>query len=147
MNADPDLFVDADRSGSFCRPVDPAYRKLIAWLRSDGQLVVCQSLIREYHDAVRGSTAPTTLVALLEHLQRHGRLKRFGKSALNAFRITKHIENRLQSEMKDRDHVKIVLLSDRKLGISGDVDFRRDVNNYPGYSAVVRQHPSEVQYE
>lgn len=147
MNVDPDLFVDSDRSGKFCRPVDPAYKKLIAWLKSDGHLVVCQSLIREYHDAVRGSTAPTTLVALVDHLQRHGRLKRFGKRALKAFRIKKHIERGLRSEMKDRDHLKIVLLSDRKLGISGDVEFCRDVNSYPGYAAVVRRHPSEVQFD
>lgn len=146
MSLDPDLFVDADRSKYFSRPVDPRYRKLIEWLRSDGQLVVCASLIREYEGAVRGSTSPTTLVALVNHLQRDGRLKRFDRRALNAFRIRKHVEKRLRSGMKDRDHLKIVLLSDRKLGVSGDGNFRRDVNNFPGYSAVVRRHPSEVPY-
>ena len=146
MSDDPDLFVDADRSGHFSRPVDPAYRKLIDWLRSDGHLVVCQSLLREYHDAVRGSSVPTTLVALVEHLQRLGRLKHFGKGAIEAFRIKKRISRGLRSQQKDRDHMKIVLLSDRKLGISGDIDFCHDVNNYPGYSANVRRHPSEVPY-
>ena len=146
MSGDPDLFVDTDRSGHFSRPVDPAYRKLIEWLRSDGHLVVCQSLIREYHDALRGATAPTTLVALLSHLQRRGRLKRFSKQDLDAFRIKKHIERGLRSGMNDRDHLKTVLLSDRKLGISGDANLRHDLNNYPGYSAIVRRHPSEVPY-
>lgn len=146
MTDDPDIFVDADRSGHFCRPVDPAYRKLIGWLRSDGYLVVCPSLIREYHRAEQATTAPTALLMLVGHLQRHGRLKRFGKEALESFRIKKHVAKRLRSNLEDRDHLKIVLLSDRKLGISGDVNFRHDVNNYPGYSAIVRRHPSEVPY-
>lgn len=146
MGLDPDLFVDADRSKYFGRPVDPGYKRLIEWLRSDGHLVVCASLIREYEDAVRGSTSPTTLVALVSHLQRDGRLKRFDRRALDAFRIRKHVGKRLRSGMKDRDHLKIVLLSDRKLGVSGDGNFRHDVNNFPGYSAVVRRHPSEVPY-
>lgn len=146
MGGDPDLFVDSDRSGHFSRPVDPAYKKLIEWLRSDGHLVVCQSLIREYHDAVRGSTSPTTLVALLNHLQQRGRLKRFGKQELDGFKIRKRIALRLQSGMNDRDHLKTVLLSDRKLGISGDKRFCYDLNRFPGYSAIVRRHPSEVPY-
>ena len=147
VRCDPDLFVDADRSKYFSRPVDPVYRKLIDWLRSDGHLVVCASLIREYHRAVRGSTSPTTLVALMNHLQIHGRLKGFGKRELERFRIKNHVERKLRSQMKDRDHLKIVLLSDRKLGISGDGEFRHDVNNYPGYSPIVRRHPSEVPYD
>ena len=146
MSVDPDLFVDNDRSAHFSRPVDPAYKQLIRWLRSDGYLVVCQSLIREYHDAVRGSTAPTTLPTLVNHLLSCGRLKRFGKRELEGFRISKHVARKLQSGMKDRDHLKIILLSDRKLGISGDGKFRRDLNGYPGYSAIVRRHPSEVPY-
>lgn len=147
MSGDPDLFVDTDRSGHFSRPVDPAYRKLIGWLRSEGHLVVSQSLIREYEEAVRGSSAPTTLVALVGHLQRHGRLKRFDKQDLQRFRIKKHVEQALRSGLRDRDHLKSVLLSDRKLGISGDVKLRHDLNNYPGYSAIVRRHPSEVPYD
>ena len=146
MTDDLDLFVDADRSKHFCRPIDSAYNKLIEWLRSDGYLVVCPSLIKEYHKAEQATTAPTALLMLVGHLQRHGRLKQFGKTALGAFRIKKHIATRLRSNLEDRDHLKIVLLSDRKLGISGDVKFRHDVNNYPGHRAIVRRHPSQVPY-
>lgn len=146
MTNHPDFFVDADRSKHFCRPIDSAYKRLIEWLRSDGYLVVCPSLINEYHKAEQATTAPTALLMLVGHLQRHGRLKRFGKKALGAFRIKKHITRRLRSNPKDRDHLKIVLLSDRKLGISGDVNFCHDVNNYPGHLAIVRPHPSQVPY-
>ena len=146
MTADPDLFVDADRSQHFCRPIDPAYKKLIEWLWSDGYLVVCRSLIGEYHRAEQATTAPTALLVLVGHLQRHGRLKQFRKTALDTFRIKKRIAKRLRSNVKDRDHLKIVLLSDRKLGVSGDIKFRHDVNNYPGYRAIVRPHPSQVPY-
>ena len=146
MTGHPDLFVDADRSGKFCRPVDPAYQDLIEWLLSDGYLVVCQSLIVEYHRAVQGSSLPTTLIVLLDKLKRQGRLRHFDKKTLDDFRIRTHVERGLRSNREDRDHLKVVLLSDRRLGISGDVNFCHDANNYPGFTATVDRHPSQVPY-
>lgn len=146
MTVDPDLFVDSNLSGHFCRPIDKAYENLIQWLLAEGQLIVCPSLIREYHDAVRGSDRPTSLVVLIGYLQREGRLKQCTNRELSSFVIPKHRRKRLLSNRRDHDFLKVILLSDRKLGLSEDRNLRRDVNGYPGYTACVGAHPSEVEY-
>lgn len=146
MSSVPDLFVDANQSSHFCRPMDAHYRDLIEWLWTDGHLVVCQALIVEYSRAVSGSDKQRTLVALVDRLQREGRLRRFGKAELREFRISERMRKKLLSNRSDHDFLKIVLLSDRKLGLSADYKFRRDVNSFPGSGAFVGAHPSDVDY-
>ena len=146
MKADLDLFVDSNLSDRFCRPVDHAYRALIAWLCREGELLVCQSLINEYTAATSGSSNPTALVVLIGHLQRHGRLKRYTKSELRDFRIKASTRKRLRSNRRDHEYIKIVMLSDRKLGLSNDNKLRYDINNFPGHSASAGAHPSEIDY-
>ena len=142
----PDLFVDANLSGHFARPVKPEYCQLIRWLREEGWLVVCQSLTVEYHKAVIGSTSPTTLVAIVEKLQRDGRLRRFSKNDLGNFRIPTSAKRRLRSNRADHDFIKVVLLSDRKLGLSEDRDLAHDINTFPGHHAHVARAPSKIGY-
>ena len=146
MSCDPDLFVDSNLSQYFCRPIDQAYRRLITWLCTEGQLVVCQTLVGEYHDAVRGSDQATALVVLVDRLQKEGRLKFYKRSEVQAFRIKDSRRKRLRSNRRDHDYLKIVLLSDRKLGLSDDKKLRYDINNYPGYAAVAAGHPSAIDY-
>ena len=146
MSCDPDLFVDSNLSQFFCRPIDQAYKRLITWLCTEGRLVVCQTLVAEYHDAVRGSDRATALVVIVDRLQRDGRLRFFKKGEMQAFRIKANRRKRLRSNRRDHDYLKIVLLSDRKIGLSDDKDLRYDINNYPGYAAVAAGHPSEVDY-
>lgn len=142
----PDLFVDSNLSRHFARPVRAEYKEFIEWLGGEGHLIVCSSLINEYFTAVRGATAPTTLAVIVERLQRVGRLRRVSKEELTAFRFPKKVERRLQSNRADHDFIKLVLLSDRKIGLSEDRKFVRDVNNFPGYDARVAGTPSEIDY-
>ncbi len=142
----PDLFVDSNLSGHFAKPVKPEYRELIRWLNEEGCLVVCQSLIVEYHDAVRGATSPTTLVEIVNRLQREGRLRRFTKDKLREFLIKPSVQRRLCSNRADHDLIKIVLLSDRKLGLSEDRNLARDINTFPGHQAQVASTPSKIDY-
>lgn len=142
----PDLFVDSNLSEHFAKPVRPEYRELIRWLSEEGCLVACQSLIREYHAAVRGATSQTTLVAIVDRLQRDGRIRRFSNKDLRAFRMSTAVRRRLRSNWTDHDFIKIVLLSDRKLGLSEDRNLARDINNFPGHQAKVARAPSEIDY-
>ena len=142
----PDLFVDSNLSRHFAKPVRAEYRELIQWLDGEGHLVVCGSLISEYFTAVRGATAPTTLAVIVGRLQRVGRLRRISKGELTAFRFPKRVERRLQSNRADHDFIKLVLLSDRKLGLSEDRKFAHDVNSFPGHDARVAAAPSEIDY-
>ena len=142
----PDLFVDSNLSGHFAKPVKPEYRELIRWLNDEGWLVVCKSLIKEYHAAVRGARSQTTLVAVVNRLQRDGRLRRFSKNELQAFRIPPRVQHSLRSNQADHDFIKVVLLSDRKLGLSKDQNLVRDINDFPGHQAHVARTPSEINY-
>ena len=139
----PDLFVDSNVSGHFARPVRADYKALVKWLRDEGCLVVCSSLIREYGAAVRGSSAPTTLVAIVDRLQRDGRLIRFSKKELQAFPLGKHAPRRLRSNRADHDFIKVVLLSDRKLALSEDKKLAQDIN---GCGAQCGSTPSKIAY-
>lgn len=93
-----------------------------------------------------GATAPTTLAVIVGRLQRVGRLRRISKGELTAFRFPKRVERRLQSNRADHDFIKLVLLSDRKLGLSEDRKFAHDVNSFPGHDARVAAAPSEIDY-
>lgn len=107
---------------------------------------MCQSLIREYVTAVRGATSQTTLVAIVDRLQRDGRVKRLSKSELRAFRLPTSAKRLLRSNRADHDFIKVVLLSDRKLGVSEDRDLAYDINNFPGHHAHVARAPSKIDY-
>lgn len=142
----PDLFVDSNVSGHFAKPVRAEYRELIEWLLDKGCLVVCQSLIREYFAATRGSSVPTALVAVVDRLQRDGRLKQFSKQELQAFRLQKRVRQRLRSNRADHDFIKVVLLSNRKLALSEDRNLAHDINEFPGFEAHCGGVPSEIDY-
>ncbi len=140
----PDLFVDSNVSGHFAKPVRTDYKTLIEWLHDEGCLVVCPSLIREYHDAVRGSSVPTTLVAIVNRLQRDDRLRRFSKKELQAFPLREHVRRQLRSNRADHDLIKVVMLSDRKLALSKDRKLAQDINDFPG--ARCEDAPSKIPY-
>ena len=142
----PDLFVDSNLSGHFARPVRADYKTLIKWLLDEGCLVVCQSLIKEYHAAVQGSTAQNTLVAIVNKLQRDGRLRRFSKKELQEFPLREHVRRRLRSNRADHDFVKVVMRSDRKLALSKDLKLAQDINDFPGFDARCEDAPSKIPY-
>ena len=142
----PDLFVDSNVSGHFAKPVRADYKTLIEWLHDEGCLVVCQSLIKEYHAAVQGSPVPTTLVALVNRLHRAGRLRRFTKKELQEFPLPKHVRRRLRSNRADHDLIKVVMRSDRKLALSKDRKLAQDINDFPGFDARCEDAPSKIPY-
>lgn len=142
----PDLFIDSNVSGHFAKLVRADYQALAQWLYDEGCLVVCQSLIGEYVTAIRGSSAPRTLVAITDRLQRDGRLRQVSKEELHAFLIRKPVRRRLRSNRADHDFIKVVLLSDRKLALSEDRKLAHDINDFPGFDAHCGSSPSEIAY-
>ena len=107
---------------------------------------MCQSLIKEYHAAVQGSTAQNTLVAIVNKLQRDGRLRRFSKKELQAFPLPKSVRRRLRSNRADHELIKVVMLSDRKLALSKDRRLAQDINDFPGFDARCEDAPSKIPY-
>ena len=141
-----DIFVDNNVAKNFCNPLDIEYRAFIKWLYKEGALVVSNKVIVEYHRSTSHSYSCTNIIVIIDRLLRDGRLNKISNYALKRFAIKKHILNTLRSNPKDHEHLKIVLLSVRKLALSMDKSFRFDVNNYPGYLAFAASRPNEIPY-
>lgn len=141
-----DLLVDNSIAKNFCNPLDPHYKELIKWLYHEGELVVTQRLIIEYHASTGSSFSETNVVAIIAKLTRDGRLRKVTKNELDAFRIQNRVRKRLRSNTKDWDYLKAVMLSVRRLALSMDRDFVFDVNNFPGYAARAERRPEDLPY-
>ena len=141
-----DIFVDNNVAKNFCNPVDPNYKNFIKWLFEDGHLVVTNKILTEYVSSTGGSISPTNIVIIIARLTRDGRLIKLSRQQLDEFVFNRRIEGVLRSNRKDHPHIKAVLLSNRKLALSLDDNFRYDLNNFPGHQAVARKRPEELNY-
>lgn len=141
-----DILVDNTVAKNFCNPLDSNYKTFIAWLLEHGYLVVTQRLLSEYLSASAASASSTSMPALINHLLRNGRLRKFNKSTLGAFRFTSRVRRSLRSNRSDHDSIKAVMLSYRKFALSHDKNFRYDINHFPGYAARAERRPQDLPY-
>lgn len=142
-----DIFVDNNVAKNFCNPVDPNYKDFIKWLFQEGHLVVTNKILNEYVSSAGGSPSPTNIVIIIARLTRDGRLVKFSSQQLNNFVFSNRTQRMLRSNSKDHPHIKAVLLSERKMALSLDDNFRYDLNNFPGHQAVARARPEELEYK
>jgi hypothetical protein len=141
-----DVFVDNNVAKNFCNPADPHYKDFIKWLFEEGHLAVSNKILGEYVSSVGGSQSATNIVASISRLTRDGRLIKFSQEQLTQLVFSKRIIRKLRSNRKDHAHIRVVLLSCRKLALSLDANFRYDVNSFPGHQAVARARPEELSY-
>lgn len=142
-----DLLIDNSIAKDFCNPMKFSYKELIQWLFDEGELVVTQKLICEYHSSTAGSAAPTNIIAIIAHLIAKGRLIRFNKKTLDDFKFSNKIEKKLRSNHEDWPNIKAILLSHRKMALSLDNNFIYDVCNFPGYITRVEKRPEDLPYK
>lgn len=142
-----DILVDNSVSKYFCNPIDAHYKDFIKWLFDEGHLVVTQKLITEYHSTTSGSSSATNLVVIVSKLTAEGRLRKFSKLELNAFRMPNPVKKKLRSNAEDWDSIKAVMLSDRKFALSLDNNLVYDINNYSGFTARASMQPQGLPYE
>lgn len=139
-----DIFVDSNVAKNFTNPVDEHYKTFIRWLKEEGTLVLNNLLQSEY------GRSNQNLAVLISFLTIKGRILRIENKDLTAFHFPKRIEKKLKSNREDREHLKTILLSHRKIALIIDNAFRNDVNNYPKYEgkkaeAVAR--PEQIDYK
>lgn len=142
-----DIFVDNCAAKNFANPLDKHYKAFIAWLKSDGVLVVSQKLLVEYGRTCGGCAAGSNIVALVNYLTINGRLVRFTSKQLKQVKFKKHVENALLSNRQDHVHIKVVILSCRKFAVSGDTNLRTDLNAFPGYTITAVKRPESITYK
>ena len=156
-----DIFIDNNIASKFANPADPEYKELIRWLMdnhklSEGQdddrayLVVSQKLIAEYIRSCRDASGSTSIPMIINKLTQEGRLVRISNQQIKDFKIqfvTKAVEKKLRSNNEDRDHIPVVLLSDRKYALTYDENFTYDLENFPGFTVIVKSRPEELPYK
>lgn len=153
-----DIFIDNTIAKNFANPLDPEYKRLIAWLKvyrendhlSNAHLVISKKIIAEYKRTCGTSLSDNAIGAIVDLCTRQGRLNNISNDQIKAFQalhFTKKIYRRLKCNKKDHDHIPAVLLSHRKIAISIDDNFVRDLNNFPGFQAMAVKRPQDIQYE
>lgn len=152
-----DIFIDNTIAKNFSNPLDPEYKRLIAWLyaydptlgEKNAHLVVSHKIIREYQRSAGSGHSATNIVVLINKLTQDGRLVWISNQQIRAFKqlyFKKRVVRRLRSNSGDRNHIPVILLSHRKYALSIDDDFVHDIVNFPGFTARAAKRPQDLPY-
>jgi hypothetical protein len=153
-----DLFIDNNIAKSFSTPLDPEYKKLIEWLRKrnentpekDAHLVISSKLVAEYHRSNLNNSAATNILTLVNILTKQGRINKITNTQIKDFQqkhFTKAVEKKLKCNHEDREHIPVVLLSDRKFALAIDKNFCADLQAFPRHTVTVNSRPENLPYE
>ncbi len=152
-----DIFIDSNVASRFAHPIDEAYKKLVAWLMTydekqtseNAYLAVSLKLIHEYNRSNREVFANTAIPLIIAKLQRENRLHKIENQEIKDFQkkyFTKNILKKLQSNSEDRAHLPVVLLSDRKMALSIDDNFLKDLLIFKKFKVTVAKRPELLPY-
>ena len=155
-----DLFIDNNIAKNFSNPLDPEYKKLIKWLiefnsnpkkhDDNAHLVISQKLIAEYYRTMGHAASGNNIAVIINLLTQQGRLNRISNEQIKEFKqkyFTNKAKRRLISNEEDREHIPVVLLSDRKYALTLDEKFTADLINFPSFIATVGKKPSDIPYD
>ena len=139
-----DIFVDTNIACKFAKPTKEQV-EFLKWLENSGYLMVSQKLLIEYN---KSCNIPL-FKAIIGKLSSTNRLVRISNDEIKIFKrqhFSKRITKRLQSNHQDREHIPIVLLSDRKIAITEDDKFASDLVVFPGFKPIVSPTFEGVDY-
>lgn len=152
-----DIFIDTNIVSRFTNPMDKEYITLIKWLRSfneneteNAYLVVSQKLLSEYNRSNTNVYNGTCISIIVDQLKREGRLITISNNQIKEFHrqyFTKKVEKSLRCNEEDRNHIPVVLLSERKYALAIDDAFVNDLRNFPGFTARVEKRPEDLPYK
>jgi len=151
-----DIFIDNNIAKDFATPVNLNLKELIKWLitynddEDDAYLVLSKKLMNEYVASSQNCLKSTGITTIIFKLTREGRINSFTNQEIKGF-IASYFKpktvKKLRCNQKDRLHIPIVLLSNRNIAITKDVDFAHDLVNFPKYKATVTDCPSKINYK
>ena len=120
---------------------NPEFVDFFKWLRRDGVLTVSTYLLKEY-----SGIGSQQIAALIETL-RNSNPCRFNKIEKRTIDNFNDGHFRYTCNVKDHCHVKLVMLSFRKLALSQDLAFVNDVNEFPRHHASASDRPGDLPYK
>ncbi len=156
-----DIFIDNNIASRFKNPADPEYIKLRDWLvlyreikegevDTNAHLVVSNKLLNEYSRSNQNIKDGQNIILIIGRLQRQGRLIKIDNQEIKDFQqehFTKKTLKQLFCNQEDREHIPVVLLSQRKYALSIDDAFVNDLLNFPGFQALACKRPEEMPYD
>ena len=152
-----DIFIDNNIACRFANPMDPEMKKLINWIMKNEEgsddnaiLVVSDKLLHEYMASSQGAYGSTSIPMIVSKLTKEGRLLKISNAEIKEFQRTyfkKKVEKALRSNQEDRNHIPVVLLSDRKFALTNDEKFTHDLAHFPGFQVLVCSRPENLPYE
>jgi hypothetical protein len=83
-------------------------------------------------------------------LTRQGRLNEISNEQIRDFQqehFTNKVKRKLMSNSEDREHIPVVLLSDRKYALTFDENLTADLQKIPSFKATVGKKPSDIPYD
>ncbi|MES2388696.1 MAG: hypothetical protein V4543_11900 [Bacteroidota bacterium] len=151
-----DIFIDNNIASKFSNPMDPEYKKLIVWLMNSdieeskrAYLVTSQKLLKEYLRSAMHAKSPTSIPVIIAKLTIEKRIITVSNEQIRAFQneyYTKTVIKKLTSNEEDREHIPVVLLSERKYALSYDQKFCNDLRTFPGFTVRVEKRPEDLPY-
>ena len=160
-NMKKDLFIDNNVANKFSNPQDIEYIRLTQWLLNFdakdaankdnyAHLVVSKKLLGEYYRSAISAKSDTSIPIIIDKLQKQGRLVCISNHEIRDFKVayfTKTVERNLRCNNEDREHIPLVLLSDRKYALTLDDNFKYDLEHFAGFSVRVEKKPEDLPYE
>lgn len=147
-----DLFIDNNIAKNFANPLDPEYKKLIVWLMYSPEafLVTCNRLIGEYGRTGANAMSATCIWVILNKTTIEGRRNHITNEYIKKFKAQhykKHIIKNFTCSISDREYIPTVLLSQRKYALTGDINFKNDLENFPRFKARAEMRPEDLPYQ
>ena len=154
-----DIFIDTNIAKNFNYPMDIEYKRLVKWLmkndlekpdlENDAWLVISKKLEVEYNRSNLHPKSSTAMPLIIFKLQREERLNYISNQQIKDFKdlhFTKKVESKLLSNKEDREHIPVVLLSDRRMVLSIDDNFLEDILKFPKFTVVAAKRPEKLNY-
>lgn len=143
-----DIFIDTDVTGKFTNPVSPAYKNLYRWLFdcNEAYLVVSNKILGEYGRSFRHCISGTNFAVIIDKITRDKRFNKFTNREIRDFR-SRNSRNFRGLHSNDPDHLAVVLMSDRKYALTLDDNFVYDLENFPGFTVLVKKSPKDLPYK
>ncbi len=151
-----DIFIDNNAALRFTNPPSDAYKELIKWLlkyndtENNAYLVVSPKILQEYTASLGGSTKTNNMLYIVDILTRQDRLQRFTNNQIKVFQdkyFTSKVFKKLKCNYKDRLHILVILMWDRKVALIEDLKFLSDTINFPGFEVHATTSPETLNYK
>ncbi len=151
-----DIFIDTNIAKNFTNPLDKEYKALIAWLmcydeskkEDNAVLVLSQKLLAEYGRSIQPTTYGNTHIHLIfAKMKQEGRTNEINNAQIKQFKkenFTPKLLKKLTSNKEDREHIPTVILSYRKLALTIDDNFKKDLASF---GATVLKKPEKEHYK